>query len=73
MLISRRVASAQPPAVGVVSEPSEDRRLTTRAHELVRALLDGFERHDLLTYASAISFQILTAIIPFELAPPQSE
>ncbi len=29
--------------------------------------MDGFERHDLLTYASAISFQILTAIIPFLL------
>ena len=31
------------------------------------ALLDGFREHDLLTYASAISFQILTAIIPFLL------
>jgi membrane protein len=30
-------------------------------------MLDGFKRHDLLTYASAISFQILTAIIPFLL------
>jgi hypothetical protein len=30
-------------------------------------LLDGFRRHDLLTYASAISFQILSAIIPFLL------
>jgi membrane protein len=67
MLKSRRVASAQPPAAGAVSESSEDRRLTTRAHELARALLDGFEQHDLLTYASAISFQILTAIIPFLL------
>ncbi len=34
---------------------------------MVRALLDGFKQHDLLTYASAISFQILTAIIPFLL------
>ena len=32
-----------------------------------RALLDGFKQHDLLTYSSAISFQILTAIIPFAL------
>lgn len=32
-----------------------------------RALLEGFSRNDLLTYASAISFQILTAIIPFLL------
>jgi membrane protein len=38
-----------------------------RARTLVRAQLDGFKRHDLLTYASAISFQILTAIIPFLL------
>jgi membrane protein len=38
-----------------------------RSHELLRALLDGFKQHDLLTYASAISFQILTAIIPFLL------
>jgi membrane protein len=67
MLKSRRVASAQPLAPGAVSESSEDHRLTTRAHELARALLDGFEQHDLLTYASAISFQILTAIIPFLL------
>jgi membrane protein len=36
-----------------------------RAHELRRALLDGFKQHDLLTYSSAISFQILTAVIPF--------
>jgi uncharacterized BrkB/YihY/UPF0761 family membrane protein len=34
---------------------------------LVRALSDGFRRHDLLTYSSAISFQILTAIVPFAL------
>jgi membrane protein len=67
MLKSRRVASAEPPAAGAVAESSEDGRVTTRAYELVRALLDGFEQHDLLTYASAISFQILTAIIPFLL------
>jgi membrane protein len=35
--------------------------------ELAHALLDGFRRHDLLTYSSAISFQIITAIIPFAL------
>ena len=34
---------------------------------MTRALLDGFRQHDLLTYSSAISFQILTAIIPFLL------
>jgi membrane protein len=42
-------------------------QLAARAPELSRALLDGFKKHDLLTYASAISFQILTAIIPFLL------
>jgi membrane protein len=34
-------------------------------HELRRALLDGFKQHDVLTYSSAISFQILTAVVPF--------
>jgi membrane protein len=34
---------------------------------LWRGLLDGFEENDLLTYASAIAFQILTAIVPFLL------
>jgi len=36
-----------------------------RARELWRALLDGFKQHDLLTYSSAISFQIVTAVVPF--------
>jgi membrane protein len=67
MLKSRRIASARPPAGGTLFSPSGDRHLRARAHELVRALLDGFKQHDLLTYASAISFQILTAIIPFLL------
>jgi membrane protein len=34
---------------------------------LWRGLLDGFDKNDLLTYASAIAFQILTAIVPFLL------
>jgi membrane protein len=34
---------------------------------VAREVLDGFERNDLLTYASAIAFQILTAIVPFLL------
>ncbi|HEX4110318.1 MAG TPA: YihY/virulence factor BrkB family protein [Solirubrobacteraceae bacterium] len=33
----------------------------------MRELQAGFKRNDLLTYSSAISFQILTAIIPFLL------
>ena len=67
MLKSRRIASARPPAGGAVLSSSASRRITVRAHELLRALFDGFKQHDLLTYASAISFQILTAIIPFLL------
>jgi len=43
------------------------RRFSIRGRGLRRALLDGFKQHDLLTYSSAISFQILTAIIPFLL------
>jgi membrane protein len=39
-----------------------------RARELWRALLDGFKQHDLLTYSSAISFQILTAVVPFAMS-----
>jgi membrane protein len=41
--------------------------LRARARAGAAALLDGFRRHDLLTYASAISFQILTAVVPFLL------
>jgi membrane protein len=67
MLKSRRLASARPPAGGAALSSRTKRRLGARAHELLRALLDGFKQHDLLTYASAISFQILTAIIPFLL------
>lgn len=33
----------------------------------VRALLDGFERNELLLFASAISFQVLTALVPIVL------
>jgi membrane protein len=67
MLKSRRIASARPSAGGALVASSKDRRVMARAHELVRALSDGFKQHDLLTYASAISFQILTAVIPFVL------
>jgi membrane protein len=37
------------------------------ARKLFSEVGDGFERNDLLTYASAISFQLLTAIVPFLL------
>jgi membrane protein len=63
----RRVASAQPPVGGAARSPSDGFQLTVRASEMARALLHGFKHNDLLTYASAISFQILTAIIPFLL------
>jgi membrane protein len=62
---SRRVASARPPAGGAARSLGHGLQVGLRARELSLALLDGFKRHDLLTYASAISFQILTAVVPF--------
>jgi membrane protein len=64
---SRRIASAHPPASGAARSWGRGLELRARARELTRALLDGFKKNDLLTYSSAISFQILTAIIPFAL------
>ena len=61
----RRVASARPPPGGVVRSFGRGLQAGLRARELRRALLDGFKQHDLLTYSSAISFQILTAVVPF--------
>ena len=43
-------------------------QIVLRARELRRALLDGFKQHDLLTSSSAISFQILTAVVPFAMS-----
>jgi membrane protein len=62
---SRRVASARPPAGGAARSVGHGLQVVLRVHELRRALLDGFKQHDLLTYSSAISFQILTAVVPF--------
>jgi membrane protein len=67
MAKSRRIASARPPAGGAARSLGAGLQIRSRARELTRALLDGFRRHDLLTYSSAISFQILTAIVPFVL------
>jgi membrane protein len=67
MLKSRRIASARPRAGGAARSLRSGLQLKASASELTRALLDGFRQHDLLTYSSAISFQILTAIIPFLL------
>ena len=38
-----------------------------RVRAVAREVIDGFDQNDLLTYASAIAFQILTAIVPFLL------
>jgi membrane protein len=38
-----------------------------RSRPRVKAVVDGFVENDLLTYASAISFQILSSIVPFLL------
>ena len=35
--------------------------------ELIRRVIDGMEEHDLLTYASAIAFQVMTSLIPLAL------
>lgn len=67
MARARRIASARPPAGGAARSLDGGWQLGTRAPELARAVLDGFKQHDLLTYASALSFQILTAIVPFAL------
>lgn len=64
----RRVASARPPVGGAPHSFGHGLQIEVRARELGRALLDGFKEHNLLTYSSAISFQILTAVIPFVLS-----
>jgi membrane protein len=61
----RRVASARPPSGGAVRLFGRGLQVGLRSRELWRALLDGFKQHDLLTYSSAISFQIVTAVVPF--------
>jgi membrane protein len=41
--------------------------LKTRARKVVQIWVDLFARHDLLTYASAIAFQVLKSLIPLSL------
>jgi len=65
--MSRTIEAAPPPAHEAIPLSSDDQARGTPRHALVHLVLDGFKRHDLLTYSSAISFQILTAIIPFLL------
>ncbi|HEX6680017.1 MAG TPA: YihY/virulence factor BrkB family protein, partial [Gaiellaceae bacterium] len=43
------------------------RDLWGRARELVRIWVDLFARHELLTYASAIAFQVLKSLVPLSL------
>jgi membrane protein len=67
VLNSRRIASARPHKAGALRSESHQPPPIARVRELAHAVLDGFKQHDLLTYSSAISFQILTAVIPFVL------
>src|SRR3954466_3906240 len=41
--------------------------LDLEPRKLPRQVLSGMEEHDLLTYASAIAFQVMTALIPMAL------
>jgi uncharacterized BrkB/YihY/UPF0761 family membrane protein len=59
----RRVASARPPPGGVLRSFGHGLQVGPRVRELCQAVLDGFKQHDLLTYSSAISFQIITAVV----------
>jgi membrane protein len=59
-----RTAPGSPPLRSPAETPSAP---AARLRWWAREVLDGFEDNDLLTYASAISFQILTAIVPFLL------
>jgi membrane protein len=63
----RRIASARPPPGGAPHSFGSGLEIGPRARELRHALLDGFKQHNLLTYSSAISFQILTAVVPFAM------
>lgn len=45
----------------------EEGTRTGQARAIGQELLDGFAKNDLLTYASAIAFQVLFAIVPFAL------
>jgi membrane protein len=56
-----RSAQQAPPLLGA------GHHLGERVGALARVLAGAFKAHDLLTYASAISFQILTAVVPFAL------
>lgn len=65
---SRSVATARPPPGGAARSLGHGAQIGLRSRELQRALRDGFKQHDLLTCSSAISFQILTAVVPFVMS-----
>ncbi|MFL5515242.1 MAG: YihY/virulence factor BrkB family protein, partial [Gemmatimonadales bacterium] len=64
--LSARKGVLAPPA-GYSSLMTVLERPATSPRLLARDVLDGFRRNDLLTYASAIAFQLATAILPFLL------
>ena len=64
---SDRQAESDRPRTASITPSLGHLRHAGRTGGLTKAILDGFKQHDLLTYSSAISFQILTAIIPFLL------
>jgi membrane protein len=49
--------------------PVSCRRVTrdSAVPRLIRKIVEGMEEHDVLTYASAIAFQVLTSLIPLAL------
>ena len=56
-----------PPGEGYSACMAALQRPALAPRELYREVIDGFYRNDLLTYASAIAFQVTTAIAPFLL------
>ena len=60
------MASVAVPAKSLVTRIREE-ALALGPRELVKRVVDGYSRHDILTYASAISFQVFFALIPLTL------
>jgi membrane protein len=51
----------------MASRAASSPALTTRARKVVDIWVDALAKHDLLTYASAIAFQVLKSMIPLSL------
>lgn len=60
------MASAAVPGKPFLTRISEEAR-ALGPRDLVKRVVDGYSRHDILTYASAISFQVFFALIPLTL------